>query len=221
MMLRLLASVICTMVLLLAGCGSQMNDFLEDTKYLSEKSSNIMSEQEQKVFLIPNSYEKVSESGKVSFHLNPEYPESISNGACIVPEVRGRIYANTDAVYNMFVNGRKIDKIIQDDEKSADTPKEVHYILQDGSTVTYGRDVNYADVNKSKYYINTQYREDSQLCQFPNKELPFLSKDEGVEKIKSMISEIGISPKIFHFSVVSVKSRCIISIKSSKFTVME
>lgn len=207
--------MICTMVLFLAGCGSQMKDVLEGTNYLSEKCSNIMSEREQNVYLIPNSYEKVSESGKVSFHLNPEYPESISNGACIVPDVRGRIYANTDAAYKMFVNDRTIDKIIDDDEESADKPKEVHFILQDGATVTYGRDVNYADVNKSKYYINTQYREDSQLCQFPNKELLFLSKEEGVEKIRGMLSDIGISPEIFHFSVVALDHETLKRIEES------
>ncbi|MDY5579691.1 hypothetical protein [Porcincola intestinalis] len=209
-------SCIIVVMLVMTGCKNGMRTEQEKPQEMARKQILSGTEKKQETSVIPDHYEKVSGSGKVSFKLTPKYPEVITQGTCEIPVVKGRIYPESDKVYQMYVQGKDVTEkhIIDADDK---LPQSIVYILKDGSTVSVGRDLSYSS---SQYiqYDSAGVFDDTSSPSDPNAELPFLSRKDAAAKLKETLMSLGLPEMEFQYSVIAWDDQ---SLKKSEDTRFE
>ena len=163
--------------------------------------------------VFPHEYNRKSESGKVIFSLSPEYPETVSDGKCIIPEVNGHLFTNSDQVYDLFVKDKPVQEMIEQQEEDDNFPSITYYILEDGSSVNTGGDLNYSS-GSAKFYGNVRYYDN--LGRFTGGGLDFASPEEAVNSAKETLTSFGISPDIFSFSTVALDHKTMQELEDEK-----
>lgn len=205
--IRMICLILC-LCPVLAGCG-------RGTAGVSENAGEETVSLEQAEYRFPEQYEKISDSGKVSFHCKLEVSENIKGQSIDAVNVKGLYQCDREKAWSVFGEGKEVL------EKHGNPATELrvqsdYYIFADGETLGINEGVNYGSSNSRSYSRSGAFNIDNQAA-FEEMEVSFKSGEECIAELKPIIDEVGYHSEEYVFSCFPLNSRILEELEEKQF----
>lgn len=144
----------------------------------------------------PETYEKTSDSGKVTFHCQLELPQNRKREIPVLA-VDGLYCCDREKAWAMFGEGKEV---VEKPEISVDEGKAPYdyYLFADNESLGINEGINYQSSN-SQYYLNIGVQDPDHQGRFEEEEVSFKSGEECIADIKNTMEELGYHSEDFLF----------------------
>lgn len=186
---RWLYALLCACIVF-TGCGRN-EEVDKEVDSLEQTGNNF-----------PEKYEKVSDSGKVTFHCNLEVPENIKGRSINRVSVEGLYCCDREKVWSMFGEGKEVIEKPEVPVDKGSSPFD-YYLFADEENLGINEGISYGSSN-SQYYLNIGVQDSDNQAMFEEEEVSFKSGEECIAEIKKTIEELGYHSEDFIFGFYPV-----------------
>ncbi|MDO4274811.1 MAG: hypothetical protein Q4D16_14175 [Eubacteriales bacterium] len=187
-----LYTILCVSVVC-AGCGGSVNT----NKKVDEKTESAEASIEQEAGSFPEKYEKISDSGKVTFNCKLEMPENMNANSIKAVTAEGLYQCDREKAWTMFGEGKEV---IEEQNTSADKARAQtdYYRFPDEESLSIGAGVFYGSTN-FRYYSYIGAMNSDNMAAFEGQGVTFKKGEECLEEVKKTIKELGYHVEDFDF----------------------
>lgn len=155
-------------------------------------------------YRFPEQYEKVSDSGKISFQCRLELPENLTEPFCSVVSVHGLFCCDHEKAKALFLEGREIEQEWTDPASEGRVIPQF-YSFVDGGLLALSEGINYTSEN-AKYYSYINVFNPALTAAFQETPVSFKSAEECIGELKRIMEELGYSIENFAFASFPVNA---------------
>lgn len=149
----------------------------------------------------PDNYSK--SDGKVTFNCRVQVPENFTGEEVYDTTVNGHIYPDAEKAVEIYSQGKEVQDSGTQPAPSAGEPEGFYQIYTDGAALFAGSDFMYNE-DTAKWYSYIGVTDPGYLKRFEENPVSFMSPEDCIEKVRTVLSNAGINTEEVSFSACPI-----------------